>query len=89
MGGADKVQVLKMIEQGAELTPVTIDGAPLLEGDAPLPLDDPSLPATGWASFFRRDDVCAAALFHLDRPGNGLPRPAPAAERTAALPPVK
>lgn len=89
MGGADKVQVMKMIEQGAELRPVTIEGMPLLEGEAPKGLDDPSLPAAGWTNFFRRDDVCAAALFYLDRPENGLPRLAPAAERTAALPPLK
>ena len=51
-----------------------------------MPLSDPSLP-DGHTNFYRSDDVAAVAYFYLDRPENGLPAIAPAAERTAALRP--
>lgn len=86
MGGADKAAVLDMIRRGVEITPVSVHDAthwtPLLERD--LALDDPSVP-NGWTNYFRRDDVCALALFYLDRPANELPRIAPVEKRVEAL----
>jgi hypothetical protein len=49
-------------------------------------LSDPSLP-DGHTNFYRSDDVAAVAYFYLDRPENGLPAIAPAAERLTTLRP--
>ena len=86
MGGANRKDVLRMIKDGTELTPVTVDGVKFLL-DPKRDLADPTLPAEGWTNFYRRDDVCATALFYLDRPENNLPPLQPAAERTADLNP--
>lgn len=47
-------------------------------------MSDPSLP-DGHTNFYRSDDVAAVAYFYLDRPENGLPAIAAAAERLADL----
>ncbi|MEW5977802.1 MAG: glycoside hydrolase family 172 protein [Acidobacteriota bacterium] len=90
MGGAPKVEVLKLLTAGAPLRPVTIDSGDryrftkLLEKDVEIPLSDPSLPE-GWTNFLRRDDVSATVYFYLDRPENSLPPLAAVAERTAGV----
>jgi hypothetical protein len=84
MGGANRKDVLRMVKDGVELTPVTVDGVNFLL-DPKRDINDPTLPAEGWTNFYRRDDVCATALFYLDRPENKLPPIAPVATRTADL----
>lgn len=92
MGGARKNIVLDLQRQGAPLIPVTIDPASrnnfqqLLTRQPQVPLSDPSLP-DGHTNYYRSDDVAAVAYFYLDRPENGLPPIAPAAERLTALRP--
>ncbi len=90
MGGARKNIVLDLQRQGAPLIPVTIDPGSrnnfqqLLTRRPQVPLSDPSLP-DGHTNYYRSDDVAAVAYFYLDRPENGLPPIAPAAERLTAL----
>ena len=90
MGGARKNIVLDLQRQGAPLIPVTIDPGSrnnfqqLLTRQPQVPLSDPSLP-DGHTNYYRSDDVAAVAYFYLDRPENGLPPIAPAAERLTAL----
>ena len=92
MGGARKTIVLDLQRSGAPLIPVTIDPGSrdnfqqLLTRRPQVPLSDPSLP-DGHTNFYRSDDVAAVAYFYLDRPENGLPAMAPAAERLQALRP--
>jgi len=92
IGGARKNVVLDLQRAGAPLIPVTIDPGSrnnfqqLLTRQPQVPLSDPSLP-DGHTNFYRSDDVAAVAYFYLDRPVNGLPAIAPAAERLAALRP--
>jgi hypothetical protein len=92
IGGARKNIVLDLQRAGAPLIPVTIDPGSrtnfqqLLTRVPQVPLSDPSLP-DGHTNFYRSDDVAAVAYFYLDRPENGLPGLAPAAERLAALRP--
>jgi hypothetical protein len=90
IGGAQKVEVLRMQAAGAPLVPVTIaaggraEFVKLLEQGTPGPL---GAQPDGWTNFYRSDDVSAVAYFYLDRPENGLPPIASMAERTAALRP--
>ena len=92
IGGARRNIVLELQRAGAPLIPVTIDPGSrnnfqqLLTRQPQVPLSDPSLP-DGHTNFYRSDDVAAVAYFYLDRPVNGLPPIAPAAERMAALRP--
>ena len=92
MGGARKNIVLGLQRAGAPLIAVTIDPGSrtnfqqLLTRRPQVPLSDPSLP-DGHTNFYRSDDVAAVAYFYLDRPENGLPPIAPAAERLTALRP--
>ncbi|WP_114951238.1 glycoside hydrolase family 172 protein [Sphingosinicella terrae] len=92
MGGARKNIVLDLQRAGAPLIPVTIDPGSrsnfqqLLTRQPPVPLSDPSLP-DGHTNYYRSDDVAAVAYFYLDRPENGLPPIASAAERLADLRP--
>lgn len=92
MGGARKNIVLDLQRQGAPLIPVTIDPGSrnnfqqLLTRQPQVPLSDPSLP-DGHTNYYRSDDVAAVAYFYLDRPENGLPAIASAAERLTALRP--
>lgn len=88
MGGSGKEDVIKMLEKGVEILPVTIhESGPivrLLEMNPAPDLRRDSLPG-GWTNFYRRDDVSAAAFFYLDRPVNELPPIAPVEERIAAI----
>ena len=92
IGGARKNIILDLQRAGAPLIPVTIDPGSrtnfqqLLTRQPQVPLSDPSLP-DGHTNYYRSDDVAAVAYFYLDRPENGLPAIAPAAERTAGLRP--
>ena len=89
IGGAPKREVLALEQQGAPLTPVTIDAGDLarftrlLEPGAP---GVPSAPDDAWVNFYRQDDVSATAYFYLDRPDAALPALQPAPERTADMP---
>lgn len=97
MGGDGKQRVMKAMEDGAEMVPVSVNYGensedtfePLLAGDTPLDLASHDSPDNGWTNMYRRDDVCATAFFYLDRPENGLPALTPVAERTAFLPEAK
>jgi len=88
MGGDAKKNVVKMLDEGIlPMIPVTISTRTsftrLLEKDPPLSLKDPSMPPTGWANYYREDDVCAVAYFYLESPENLLPPLAPISERLA------
>ncbi len=88
IGGAMQEFVREMVQRGVEIIPIS--AAPkerhvnLLESEPPKTLDDPDVPY-GWTNYYRRDDVCATALFYLDAPENGLPRIAPVEERIVAV----
>ena len=89
MGGAGKKEVAQLLQKGVDIQPVSIHDnrqfVKLLEMD-PVPdvRTDRSLPE-GWTNFYRRDDVCAVALYYLDRPENNLPPIAPVEARIEAL----
>ena len=88
IGGAPKADVLRFIESGAPLTPVSVDAGDRRGGFEALlasgkTLEDVRL--DGWTNYYRSDDVSAVAYFYLDRPEGVLPAIAPAAERTAGL----
>ncbi|MBI1318154.1 MAG: DUF2961 domain-containing protein [Candidatus Hydrogenedens sp.] len=86
MGGADKKTVERLVDEGVEVEPVSVQrpGAfvPLLEQG--LKVNDPSVP-DGWTNMYRRDDVSAVALFYLDQPSNALPAIQPVAVRTEGI----
>lgn len=88
MGGAGKEAVLKLLEKGAAIKPVSVQTDTeffgLFESDPPRDIRKDSLPG-GWTNMYRRDDVSAVALFYLNRPENGLPPIAPLAARTEGL----
>jgi hypothetical protein len=89
IGGNLKEEVLRLMDQGVSLIPVTIhevDTLHLLLDKDPVPeLTDPDLP-DGWVNFYRSDDVSSTAYFYLDQPTSGLPVLQPVAERVAGLP---
>lgn len=89
IGGGPRPVVVRLQAAGVPLRPVTIDagGRPKfyqLLDSAAVPLTNSTL-RDGWTNFYRADDVSATAYFYLDRPEDGLPRLAPAAERVAGL----
>lgn len=90
MGGASKKQVVDLLKKGVEITPVSIDTDgkffKLLEADPPIDLLTHESPDDAWVNMYRRDDVCATALFYLDAPTNALPPLAPFGQRVAGLP---
>jgi len=77
MGGAPRDVVRKLVEDGADLIPVTIDHAPnftkLFELENPSNLMDENFP-NGWTNFYRSDDVSATAYFYLNKPYSKLPQ---------------
>ena len=88
IGGWGKNDVIKLLEKGVNLQPVTID-APgkfvrLFELDKTPALSDPSLP-DGWVNFYRVDDYSAVSYFYLDKPANNLPALASLEKRTEKL----
>ena len=90
LGGSGRKEIARIINEGVEVKPVSImkPGARnqlLLDMD-PVPdvtTNDHEL-GDGFTIVYRRDDVCAVALFYLDNPENGLPRIAPVQERIYA-----
>ncbi|RZL97301.1 MAG: hypothetical protein EOO88_62660 [Pedobacter sp.] len=88
LGGWTRADVIRIMEKGAKLQPVTID-APgkflrLLDMKETPALNDPSLPE-GWVNFYRLDDYAAVGYFYLDKPSSNLPALAPVAVRVAGL----
>lgn len=88
MGGDSKTNVIKMLKTGTpSIIPVTASHAGgvdcLLDLPQPVDLEKHPSPPNAWTNYFRRDDVCAVALFYLDRPQSNLPALAPVAERIA------
>lgn len=90
MGGASKKAVVELLKKGVDIKPVSIDTdgkfIKLLESDPPIDLLTHDSPDEAWVNMYRRDDVCATALFYLDAPVNGLPDLAPVEQRIAGLP---
>ena len=88
MGGAPGEKVQELVNNGARLTPVTVDHVPhftnLLELDEIPELEDEDFPQ-GWTNFYRSDDVSATAYFYLDRPAGVLPELQSLEIRTAEL----
>ncbi len=100
IGNTSTARLREMLAAGAEATPVWVldlhgDDVLNLTGREPSihllldrtdlpPFRDPAHPQGG-VNFYRRDDVSATAYFYLDRPENGLPLLAPAAERVGGL----
>ncbi|HEX8986202.1 MAG TPA: DUF2961 domain-containing protein, partial [Bryobacteraceae bacterium] len=86
MGGDTKENVLKMLDKGAPIRPVSIDekGKPfarLLETEPAQDLRTHASRPDAWVNIYRRDDWSSVALFYLDAPVNGLPRLAPVEKR--------
>jgi Protein of unknown function (DUF2961) len=90
MGGDTKANVLKMLQQGADVRPISVASKAgfekLLDGPAKYDLSKDSTPNDAWVNILERQDVSAVAFFFLDSPENGLP-PIPSVQaRTEALP---
>jgi hypothetical protein len=85
MGGDEKQSVLKMIEKGAPVKPVTIDDngklVKLLELEPAPDLASHPSPEKAWVNIYRRDDWSSVAFFYLDSPVNGLPKLMPVDKR--------
>jgi hypothetical protein len=80
MGNHTRDEILKMMENGADVMPVwfldqtgpvTKQGR-LLEGENKHRFTDANFPGNG-ANFYRSDDVSATAYFYLDKPESNLP----------------
>jgi hypothetical protein len=76
MGGNMKDKVIEMMENGADLIPVSIqDGQVfmgLMDSVPPVDLKNDNL-MDGWTNFFRSDDWSSTAYFYLNKPVNNLP----------------
>ena len=79
IGGDRKEKVIKLLEKGVALIPVSIDPKDnrlefvrLLDKEQPINLKDQGIPE-GWCNFFRQDDWSSTAYFYLDTPGSSLP----------------
>ncbi|MFC2088532.1 glycoside hydrolase family 172 protein [Calditrichota bacterium] len=92
MGGEIKHKVIELIDEGADLIPVTISRkgqfTKLLEMDLVPDLKNELL-HEGWTNFYRQDDVSATAYFYLDKAENNLPKIALKETRTINLPALK
>ncbi len=90
IGGWWKKDVIGLVEKGAALIPVSIDGDKMVPVEylatrkQPIDLQDPALPA-GWCNFWRQDDWSATAYFYLDSPEGQLPALPAASFRAAGL----
>jgi hypothetical protein len=76
MGGNMKDKVIEMLENGADLIPVSIQDGQifmgLMDSVPPVDLKNENL-MDGWTNFFRSDDWSSTAYFYLDKPVNDLP----------------
>ena len=93
MGGDTKINVLKMLQRGVNIRPVSIAEKSRFERLLDLPpaydlAKDPA-PDGAWVNMYQRQDVCAVALFYLDSPQNALPHLPSAERRREALPAVE
>ncbi len=88
IGGSRKLNIVKMLEAGVRITPITIlDGdkfVKLLEQTPPVDLSK-EFPNRGWTNYYRQDDYSAVAFFYLDAPENNLPPLASVDERVEAI----
>jgi len=79
IGGAGKDEVIRLMKEGANMIPVTIQRE-LDEGNEIAHLmDTPDKKLTdsslfgGWTNSYREDDFSATAYFYLDKPSSNLP----------------
>lgn len=76
MGGNMKHKVIEMLENGADLIPVSIQDGQifmgLMDSVPPVDLKNDNLMG-GWTNFYRSDDWSSTAYFYLDKPVNDLP----------------
>lgn len=88
IGGDDKGNVIKYLQQGAKLLPVSIANEQgfykLYKKDSLVNLEGPAVP-DGWTNFYRMDDYSSTAYFYLDKPVSSLPELAPLALRVYNL----
>jgi len=75
MGGVNKKEVKKMIEEGVKIQPVlAIDGNGkqynFLDGEGKL--EDERFTDHTWVNYYREDDFCATAYYYLNSPTNNL-----------------
>ena len=88
MGGAPKEKVIRFVENGAKLQPVTSGNAPnqvkLLELNPVPDIYDHDFPE-GWTNFYRQDDWSSTAYFYLDKPSSSLPELLPVEQRVENL----
>lgn len=75
IGGSTRDEVRELVENGAELIPVSVDPGPeflpLFDQSEPLTLETDAFP-NGWVNFWRRDDFSSTAYFYLSHPANKL-----------------
>ncbi|MGD0577839.1 MAG: glycoside hydrolase family 172 protein, partial [Bryobacteraceae bacterium] len=90
IGGDVKANVVKMLQQGVNIRPVSIaykdQFKPLLDLPAGFDLAKDPSPDNAWVNIYERQDVSAVALFYLDSPENGLPAIPSVELRREALP---
>ena len=93
MGGDTKINVLKMLQRGVNIRPVSIAEKSrfvrLLDLPSGYDLGKDPAPDGAWVNMYQRQDVSAVALFYLDSPQNALPQLPAAERRREALPAVE
>ncbi len=89
IGGTNKKDVMKMLEQGMHIKPISADDGgrfvKLLEPGQTVDLKK-DIADTAWVNYYRQDDVCAVAFFYLNSPTSNLPPLAAVEIRTANIP---
>jgi len=89
MGGSSKANVVKLLEKGVPVKPVSLDYdgkfVKLLEQSPPVDIAKHESPPSAWTNMYRQDDWSAVALFYLDSPENGLEPIANVQARTEGL----
>ncbi|MCG8306920.1 MAG: DUF2961 domain-containing protein [Cytophagales bacterium] len=81
IGNSQKANIIRMNEEGADITPVwsyvEADGYDAakryLDMDDPPAVTDEEFPGGTSTNFYRSDDVSATAYFYLDKPSSDLP----------------
>lgn len=90
MGGTFHEDVMKMIDAGLPIKPVTVGSTKtytlshLLDKDKDMDLRDSEI-QRNWTNYWRQDDFCSTAYFYLDQPTNNLPELQHRAERIEDL----
>lgn len=83
IGGGDSKLVRELINKGAKLKPVTVDGTKFIrlqEMRNPPAINDRDFP-DGWVNFYRTDDYAITSYFYFDKPEHDLPKLASIDER--------